>query len=51
MSECEGVIASLVVGLMLSSIVVLVITHVFSTSLPTFLFVFLRELLLDFGVV
>ena len=50
-SKCESVVASLVIGLMLSSVVVLEITHVFSTSLPTSLFIFFTQVLLHFRVV
>ena len=51
MSEGECVVASLVVSLMLTSIVVLVVAHVFAATLPTFVFFLLSDLLLNFGVV
>lgn len=50
-SECERVIASLEVRLVLSSVVVLVVAHVLSSSGPALFFVFLGELLRSLRVI
>lgn len=44
-SECECVVASLEVRLVLSSVVVLVVAHILSSSRPALVFVFLCKLL------
>ena len=44
-SECERVVASLEVRLMLSSVVVLVVAHILSSSRPALFFIFLSKLL------